>query len=104
MRALTARLTAPALLVQLLLHLLLPSQGPLLVLAAGAMLTLVVGSAAGWAVLGRIRVLAGVGAARAPAQRREYAWHTAFMPQRDPDARGRRRPRAPSARLRAVTG
>jgi hypothetical protein len=28
---------------------------------------------------------------------RRHAWRTAFLPQRDPDARGRSRPRAPSA-------
>ncbi|MBF9069484.1 DUF6412 domain-containing protein [Streptacidiphilus fuscans] len=37
-----------------------------------------------------------------PATRREYAWLTAFMPQRDPDGRGRSRPRAPSAASRAA--
>ncbi|MEY9844454.1 DUF6412 domain-containing protein [Streptacidiphilus sp. MAP5-3] len=37
-----------------------------------------------------------------PAARREYAWLTAFMPQRDPDGRGRSRPRAPSAASRAA--
>lgn len=37
-----------------------------------------------------------------PVQRRvaaldDKSWRVAFLPQRDPDARGRRRPRAPSA-------
>ena len=30
------------------------------------------------------------------------AWRTAFLPQRDPDARGRRRPRAPGTALAAA--
>ncbi|MFD8751463.1 DUF6412 domain-containing protein [Kitasatospora sp. NPDC059577] len=33
---------------------------------------------------------------------RRRAFGTAFLPQRDPDARGRRRPRAPGAALAAA--
>jgi hypothetical protein len=36
---------------------------------------------------------------RRAAALRERAWRVAFLPQRDPDARGRTRPRAPSAAL-----
>jgi hypothetical protein len=34
---------------------------------------------------------------RRVAALRERSWRVAFLPQRDPDARGRSRPRAPSA-------
>jgi len=34
---------------------------------------------------------------RRAAALRERSWRVAFLPQRDPDARGRTRPRAPSA-------
>ncbi|WP_042418455.1 DUF6412 domain-containing protein [Streptacidiphilus anmyonensis] len=85
------------------LHLLLPGDGPLLAVAALATLALLVRSTTRRALRGRLRLLMGTGAARRPWPRREYTWHTAFLPQRDPDARGRRRPRAPSALLRAVT-
>ena len=33
---------------------------------------------------------------------RQRAWRTAFLSQRDPDARGRRRPRAPGTALAAA--
>ena len=51
-------------------------------LAAGASLA---GAAAGLPVLRRVTAL------------REKSWRVAFQRQRDPDARGRTRPRAPSA-------
>lgn len=35
--------------------------------------------------------------ARRAVALRERSWRVAFLPQRDPDARGRTRPRAPSA-------
>jgi hypothetical protein len=41
-------------------------------------------------------------ARRRAAALRERAWRVAFLPQRDPDARGRTRPRAPSAVLAAA--
>ncbi|WP_052442379.1 DUF6412 domain-containing protein [Streptacidiphilus neutrinimicus] len=86
------------------LHLLLPAHGPLLAVAALATLALLVSSATHRAVRESVRLLAAdAGAARRRGPLRAYAWHTDFMPQRDPDARGRRRPRAPAARLRAVT-
>ncbi|WP_042389973.1 DUF6412 domain-containing protein [Streptacidiphilus melanogenes] len=85
------------------LHLLLPGDGPLLAVAALATLALLVTAATHGAVRGRLGPLTGSAAARRPGPWRAYAWHTAFIPQRDPDARGRRRPRAPSAPLGAVT-
>jgi hypothetical protein len=51
-------------------------------LAAGASLA---GAAAGLPVMRRVTAL------------RERSWRVAFQRQRDPDARGRTRPRAPSA-------
>jgi hypothetical protein len=38
-----------------------------------------------------------VPARRRAAALRERSWRVAFLPQRDPDARGRTRPRAPAA-------
>lgn len=64
--------------------------------AAAAAMVLVAGAIAG--TLAAARLLG----ARAPASvrsgtLRRRALRTAFLPQRDPDARGRRRPRAPGA-------
>ena len=39
---------------------------------------------------------------RRVAALRRRSWRVAFLPQRDPDARGRSRPRAPSAALAAA--
>ena len=39
---------------------------------------------------------------RRVAALRERSWRVAFLPQRDPDARGRSRPRAPSAAAAAA--
>jgi hypothetical protein len=50
--------------------------------------------------------LGRIAAAAPPACRaaalREKTWRAAFLPQRDPDAAGRPRPRAPSAALAAA--
>ncbi|HZR49828.1 MAG TPA: DUF6412 domain-containing protein [Streptosporangiaceae bacterium] len=43
------------------------------------------------------RVAAGVPAVRRVSALRERSWRAAFQRQRDPDAAGRARPRAPSA-------
>ena len=40
---------------------------------------------------------AGLPVTRRVAALRDKSWRVAFLPQRDPDARGRCRPRAPSA-------
>ena len=40
---------------------------------------------------------AGLPVTRRVAALRDKSWRVAFLPQRDPDARGRSRPRAPSA-------
>ncbi|MER7850094.1 DUF6412 domain-containing protein [Kitasatospora sp. NPDC096077] len=70
--------------------------GALASVAAVAAVVLVAGAVAG--ALAGARLLG----ARAPAAvrsgtLRRRAFGTAFLPQRDPDARGRRRPRAPGA-------
>ena len=62
------------------------------VLAAGlALLTSVVSGTAALPLIRRARAL------------REKSWRAAFLRQRDPDAAGRARPRAPSAALAAAT-
>ena len=40
---------------------------------------------------------AGLPVTRRVAALRDKSWRVAFLPQRDPDARGRSRPRAPTA-------
>ncbi|MFG3055061.1 DUF6412 domain-containing protein [Kitasatospora sp. NPDC048239] len=75
---------------------LLTEGGTLTSVAATAAVVLLAGAVAG--TLAGARLLG----ARAPASvragvLRRRALHTAFLPQRDPDARGKRRPRAPGA-------
>jgi hypothetical protein len=48
------------------------------------------------------RTTAGLPVLRRVAALREKSWRVAFQRQRDPDARGRTRPRAPSAALAAA--
>ncbi|MFF2042266.1 DUF6412 domain-containing protein [Kitasatospora sp. NPDC058170] len=75
---------------------LLTEGGTLTSVAATAAVVLLAGAVAG--TLAGARLLG----ARAPASvragvLRRRALRTAFLPQRDPDARGKRRPRAPGA-------
>ncbi|MCD0485849.1 DUF6412 domain-containing protein [Streptacidiphilus sp. ASG 303] len=81
-----------------LAHLLAAPAAPaaLAALAAAATLALLAGLVAGVLVTAR---LLGASAPHAVRDRalRLRARRTAFLPQRDPDARGRSRPRAPSA-------
>ncbi|MFE4517109.1 DUF6412 domain-containing protein [Kitasatospora sp. NPDC056783] len=75
---------------------LVADSGTLASVATVAAVALVAGTVAG--ALAGARLLG----ARAPAtvrsgMLRRRAFGTAFLPQRDPDARGRRRPRAPGA-------
>ncbi|MFJ3792050.1 DUF6412 domain-containing protein [Kitasatospora sp. NPDC090091] len=70
--------------------------GTLTSVATAAAVVLLTGAVAGALVVARLL------GARAPAavrngMLRRRAFRTAFLPQRDPDARGRRRPRAPGA-------
>jgi hypothetical protein len=49
-----------------------------------------------------VRALAGVPLAGRATALREKSWHVAFLRQRDPDAAGRPRPRAPGTALAAA--
>ena len=67
---------------------------------AGAMLVAVIALLTSVAGVSRTAALPLVRRARAL---REKSWRAAFLRQRDPDAAGRTRPRAPSAALAAAT-
>ncbi|MEZ0066420.1 hypothetical protein ABIA32_002430 [Streptacidiphilus sp. MAP12-20] len=101
MQPITAALGPAGLLWQLLAHV-LTGPGVLPAAAAATALVLLAG------VVGAAMVVAGALALRLPLSARDRALrmrarHTAFLPQRDPDARGRSRPRAPSARPAAAS-
>jgi hypothetical protein len=68
---------------------------------AGAMLAAVLALLASVARLSR--TAAAIPVIRRARRMREKSWHTAFLRQRDPDAAGRARPRAPSAAQAAAT-
>jgi hypothetical protein len=68
-----------------------PQRAAMLTVAVLAVAVLAVELAGSGAVSASLAVATGVAA----LQRR--SWRVAFLPQRDPDARGRSRPRAPSA-------
>ncbi|MFJ1705690.1 DUF6412 domain-containing protein [Kitasatospora sp. NBC_00374] len=68
----------------------------LTVAAATAAVVLLSGAVAGTLAAARLLGARAPAAVRSGALRRR-AYRTAFLPQRDPDARGRRRPRAPGA-------
>ncbi|MDH6121552.1 DUF6412 domain-containing protein [Kitasatospora sp. GAS204B] len=70
-------------------------------LAAAATLMVLAGVATTTFVLTRLLGARAPHAVRDGTLRRQ-ALRTAFLPQRDPDARGRRRPRAPGAALAAA--
>jgi Family of unknown function (DUF6412) len=67
---------------------------------AGAMLAAVLALLTSVAGVSRAAALPLIRRARAL---REKSWRAAFLRQRDPDAAGRTRPRAPSAALAAAT-
>ena len=68
---------------------------------AGAVLAAVLALLASVARLSR--TAAAIPMIRRAAGMREKSWRTAFLRQRDPDAAGRPRPRAPSAAQAAAT-
>jgi hypothetical protein len=68
---------------------------------AGAVLAAVLALLASVASLSR--TAAAIPMVRRAAGMREKSWRTAFLRQRDPDAAGRPRPRAPSAAQAAAT-
>lgn len=72
-----------------------PTAG-LTALAAAAALLLLAGVVSGTYLVARLLGSGAPHAVRDGTMRRR-ALATAFLPQRDPDARGRRRPRAPGA-------
>ena len=75
-----------------------PQRGVLLTVAAIAVAVLaaqVVGSLEAGASLAG--ATGAIPVRRHVAALRQRSWRVAFLPQRDPDARGRSRPRAPSA-------
>ncbi|MEV0980667.1 MULTISPECIES: DUF6412 domain-containing protein [unclassified Streptomyces] len=65
--------------------------------------TAAVGSALALCALVTALCVPGVPSTRVRTAIRDRARRTAFLPQRDPDARGRRRPRAPGHALPATT-
>lgn len=104
----TRRRVGPHLLASLLLLLLLPAvlldTGGLFAAVAVALAT----TAAAGAALVACAALAArfvpvVTPTRVRTAIRDRALRTAFLPQRDPDAAGRRRPRAPGRALSAIT-
>ena len=72
-----------------------------LALSAGAMF--VAALALLTSVAGVSRTAAALPLVRRARALREKSWRAAFLRQRDPDAAGRARPRAPSAALAAAT-
>ncbi|GAA2241326.1 MULTISPECIES: DUF6412 domain-containing protein [Kitasatospora] len=80
---------------------LLLGPAPLTAVAAAATLVLLAGVAGAVLATGRLLGASAPVLVRSGALRRR-AFTTAFLPQRDPDARGRRRPRAPGAALAAA--
>jgi Family of unknown function (DUF6412) len=72
-----------------------------LALSAGAMLVAVLALLA--SVAGVSRTAAALPVIRRARTLREKSWRVAFLRQRDPDAAGRTRPRAPSAAQAAAT-
>ncbi|MER7768257.1 DUF6412 domain-containing protein [Kitasatospora sp. NPDC096140] len=80
---------------------LVSESGSLASVAAVAAVALVAGAVAGALAGARLLGPRAPAAVRSGVLRRR-AFRTAFLPQRDPDARGRRRPRAPGAALAAA--
>ncbi|MFF7470468.1 DUF6412 domain-containing protein [Streptomyces sp. NPDC008092] len=91
-----------ALLLLLLLDLLLLDSGSLFTTVALAA-TAAVGSALAACSLRAARSAPAVPPTRVRTAIRDRARRTAFLPQRDPDAKGRSRPRAPGHALPATT-
>lgn len=75
-----------------------PQRAAMLAVAVLAVAVLAVELAGSGAVSAALAVAAGaIPVRRRVAALRRRSWRVAFLPQRDPDARGRSRPRAPSA-------
>ncbi|MEU1703895.1 DUF6412 domain-containing protein [Streptomyces sp. NPDC005706] len=105
-RSRVARPPAPVALLLVLVHLFLLQAALLDTGSLSAAVALAATAAAGSA-LAACAMLAGRCAPSVPRHRvrtaiRDRARRTAFLPQRDPDARGRRRPRAPGHALATI--
>ena len=75
-----------------------PQRAALLTVAVLAVAVLAVELAGSRAISASLAVATGaVPVRRRVAALRRKSWRVSFLPQRDPDARGRSRPRAPSA-------
>jgi hypothetical protein len=75
-----------------------PQRAAVLTVAVLAVAVLAVELAGSRAISASLAVAAGaIPVRRRVAALRLRSWRVAFLPQRDPDARGRSRPRAPSA-------
>jgi hypothetical protein len=75
-----------------------PQRAAMLTVAVLAVAVLAVELAGSRAVSASLAVAVGaIPVRRRVAALQRSSWRVAFLPQRDPDARGRRRPRAPSA-------
>ncbi|MFE2277995.1 DUF6412 domain-containing protein [Streptomyces sp. NPDC059454] len=102
MRGRTVRLAAVLLpLVQVLL-LLMPAAGGLSVVDVALAATAAAGTALAVCALLAARCAPAVPPTRVRTAIRDRDRRTAFLPQRDPDARGRTRPRAPGHALPAT--
>jgi Family of unknown function (DUF6412) len=75
-----------------------PQRAALVTVAVLAVAVLAVELAGSRAISASVAVAGGaIPVRRRVAALRRRSWRVAFLPQRDPDARGRSRPRAPSA-------
>jgi hypothetical protein len=80
-----------------------PQRAAMLTVAVLAVAVLAVELAGSRTVSASLAVATGaIPVRRRVAALQRQSWQVAFLPQRDPDARGRSRPRAPSAALAAA--
>jgi len=80
-----------------------PQRAAVLTVAVVAVAVLTIEMAGTRAISSSLAVATGsIPVRRRVATLKRRSWRVAFLPQRDPDARGRSRPRAPSAAQAAV--
>jgi hypothetical protein len=101
-RILPRRLWPALLLFLVLTQLLVADPGLALPSAVAVAATAAVGAALVGCALSTARAVPAVPHQRVRTTLRDRERRTAFLPQRDPDARGRTRPRAPGRRLPAA--
>ncbi|MFI1420144.1 DUF6412 domain-containing protein [Streptomyces sp. NPDC020731] len=102
MRGRTVRLVAVLLPVVQVVLLLLPAAGGLSVVDVALAATAAAGTALTVCALVLARRVPAVAPTRVRTALRDRDRRTAFLPQRDPDAKGRTRPRAPGHALPAT--